>query len=405
MMWLDGDILQVYWNGYHHVAAYLGNTLVWRENIRATQGINYISTEVPSANTTLCLGISSEAFSKIVQNSNSNAATSEAENSKSTLHADVQVYGDAFVRAARMLEGILPISLSLDLVTVISALARAASSKLDHRFVPISKSNAGTSVSTNADTNAAFTTNNSTAQRRPVVLQGGESLEQFSTDSSESTSVPKTLVRIDATEPSFIFNGHPITKEPTPIEINSPATAFQPTTDITLAPPVSALNKVVPILTCLSTTELYPDEDYDARASQYINGTLTTIYAEDWGNVIALGPYLFYKDSYLLEMYLPDTLAQLPPFFCVNLGGTGTFTVHFSPVMTAITATNTFQVMSPSSKKIVFDCTRYSQVPVGLNITSSSWSTVSKIIVPSELLTDWKNASGWKNIASKIISE
>ena len=218
MMWLDGDILQVYWNGYHHVAAYLGNILVWRENIRAIQGINYISVEVPSANTTICLGVSSEAFSKIVQSSNSNAVTSEAENSNSTVRTDVQVYGDAFARAARMPEGILPISLAPDLATVISALAKAATSKPDHGFVPSSKPNACKSIPTNADTDTAFNPNNSTAHRRPVVLQAGESLEQFSTDNSEGTSVPKTLVQIDTIGPDFIFDGQPTIKEPSAVE-------------------------------------------------------------------------------------------------------------------------------------------------------------------------------------------
>lgn len=218
MMWLDGDILQVYWNGYHHVAAYLGNILVWRENIRATQGINYISTEVPSANTTLCLGISSKAFSRITQQSDANAAAPKAGSSKSTLHADVQVYGDAFARAARMPEGILPISVAPDLATVISALAKAAVSNPDHGFVPLSNSNACTSVPINTDTDTSFNPNSSTAQRRPAVPQTGESLEQFSTNNSKGTSVPKTLVHVDATEPNFIFDGQPILKEPTPAE-------------------------------------------------------------------------------------------------------------------------------------------------------------------------------------------
>ena len=224
MMWLDGDILQVYWNGYHHVAAYLGNILVWRENIRAIQGINYISTEVPSANTTLCLGISakaSETLSRIAQQSDANAVAPKVGSGKSTLHANVQVYGDAFARAARMPEGILPISVAPDLATVISALAKAAASKPDHGFIPASKSNACTSIPTNADTDTTFNPDDSTAQRRPAVPQSGGSHEQFTTDNSESTSVPKTLVYIDTKGTKFTFNGQPSTKEPTPITRNS----------------------------------------------------------------------------------------------------------------------------------------------------------------------------------------
>lgn len=288
MMWLDGDILQVYWNGYHHVAAYLGNILVWRENIRATQGINYISTEVPSANTTLCLGISSKAFSRITQQSDANAVAPKAGSSKSTLHADVQVHGDAFARAARMPEGILPVSVAPDLATVINALAKAAVSNPDHGFVPISKPNACISIPTNVDTDTTFNPNNSTVHRRPVVLQTGESHEQFSTDNSESTSVPKTLVYIDTKGTKFICNGQPGTKEPTSIKTNVLGADFIFNLQTTTRDSVPAVieNLHVP-LTCLALAEIitweYPVQEADGTlritqvysAEQDTNGVLS----------------------------------------------------------------------------------------------------------------------------------
>lgn len=42
MIWYNGDIHAVYLNGHYHVAAYLGDVLVWRENVRPMQGVEYL---------------------------------------------------------------------------------------------------------------------------------------------------------------------------------------------------------------------------------------------------------------------------------------------------------------------------------------------------------------------------
>lgn len=44
MIWYNGDIHAVYLNGHYHVAAYLGDVLVWRENVRPMQGVEYLMT-------------------------------------------------------------------------------------------------------------------------------------------------------------------------------------------------------------------------------------------------------------------------------------------------------------------------------------------------------------------------
>lgn len=44
MIWYNGDIHAVHLNGHYHVAAYLGDVLVWRENVRPMQGVEYLMT-------------------------------------------------------------------------------------------------------------------------------------------------------------------------------------------------------------------------------------------------------------------------------------------------------------------------------------------------------------------------
>lgn len=46
MIWYNGDIHAVYLNGHYHVAAYLGDVLVWRKNVRPMQGVEYLMTAV-----------------------------------------------------------------------------------------------------------------------------------------------------------------------------------------------------------------------------------------------------------------------------------------------------------------------------------------------------------------------
>nr|DAL42447.1 MAG TPA_asm: hypothetical protein [Caudoviricetes sp.] len=46
MIFYNDEIHQVYFRGRHHVAAYLGDILVWREDIRSLQGVEYLMAEL-----------------------------------------------------------------------------------------------------------------------------------------------------------------------------------------------------------------------------------------------------------------------------------------------------------------------------------------------------------------------
>ena len=127
MMWLNGEILQVYWNGVHHVAAYLGNILVWSENIRTVEATQDIEITTPVATGTLRLSIPAESYQHL-QLSMSRAITN-AEDSKSSTsftYSNLKISGDAYTRSARFPHGDVPFGIFTDLTTAISALAKEA---------------------------------------------------------------------------------------------------------------------------------------------------------------------------------------------------------------------------------------------------------------------------------------
>ena len=127
MMWLNGEILQVYWNGVHHVAAYLGNILVWRENIRPVKAIQDIEVTMPAATGTLRLSIPAESYQHLQLSMS--RATANAKDSRSTVgftDSGLRVSGDAYTRSARFPHGDVPVGIFTDLTTAISALAKEA---------------------------------------------------------------------------------------------------------------------------------------------------------------------------------------------------------------------------------------------------------------------------------------
>ena len=127
MMWLNGEILQVYWNGVHHVAAYLGNILVWRENIRAVKATQDIEVTTPVATGTLRLSIPAESYQHLqLSMSRATANARDSKSPTSSAYNNLKVLGDAYTRPARFPHGDLHFGTSIDLTTAISALAKEA---------------------------------------------------------------------------------------------------------------------------------------------------------------------------------------------------------------------------------------------------------------------------------------
>lgn len=174
MMWLNGEILQVYWNGAHHVAAYLGNILVWRENIRAVKATQDIEVTTPLATGTLRLSIPAESYQHLQLLIDK--ATANAGDSRGTIgftDSSLRVSGDAYTRAARFPQGNMHLDISIDLATVISALAKEALGVVAEGPEIVSDASSSPSVATTLDSAETIVSENNVASSRPVQLSTG----------------------------------------------------------------------------------------------------------------------------------------------------------------------------------------------------------------------------------------
>ena len=426
MMWLDGDILQVYWNGYHHVAAYLGNTLVWRENIRAVQSTLYIVVETPTPSASLCLGISAKAAEKlnnILSTSVPNTDISASAVSK--IPENVKTYSNAYTRSAKFPQSNLIISNTSGLANILSVLAQNSSSEIDADITLFGEGFSDLSIPSNSVLDNSTITDNNSAHASSSQFNKVDFTERILPDNTSSANRrPTSKGQIDSLEKAET-GSNPIEKTPTKLQIaynqETPYTKLVTGKTIipsvgesihtelntqenvigTLTLPISADDmKLVEPVSTEATAELYPDEDYDVRASQYINGTIKTIYAEDWEGDFSNILNLFHGDSAIEEMHFPDTWTELPPLFFWNPEGNFTTTIYFPSSITSVNASEGFE---GSFKRFIMDFTKCTKVPF-CKSSSSSWSGVSKIIVPSSLLDSWKTAEGWTNLASKIVS-
>lgn len=169
MMWLNGEVLQVYWNGVHHVAAYLGNILVWRENIRAAKAVQDIEVTTPLATGTLRLSIPAKSYQHLqllIDKATANAGDSKSP--AGSTDAGFRVSGDAYTRAARFPQGDTHFSISIDLATVISALAREALGVVAEGPEIVSDAASALSVATTLSATESVVSENNVASSRPV---------------------------------------------------------------------------------------------------------------------------------------------------------------------------------------------------------------------------------------------
>lgn len=151
-----------------------------------------------------------------------------------------------------------------------------------------------------------------------------------------------------------------------------------------------------------------PLED-NSRFIQLIEGSLEEITAEDWGNITAIPSYILYgllrwnsEIFALKKVAMPDTVATI---------GEQSFNISevTNYVFSANISTIGENVCSTAGSNCVCDFSKSKKVPTipvesdGKNDAFTSDNIVS-IRVPTSLASTWKAASGWSNLASKIVS-
>lgn len=149
---------------------------------------------------------------------------------------------------------------------------------------------------------------------------------------------------------------------------------------------------------CLCAAEAYKEEPEKTRVGMFIEGSLEELTEADFGDLTSLPEYTFslMTNSKLSKIYISNSIVSIAKksFFASDIGY-----IKMSKNVSTM-YTDWFLLWSVA---VVLDCTNYSTVPT---LTKDGESTiyVGKVIVPEQLLSDWKAAANWSEIADKIVS-
>ena len=136
------------------------------------------------------------------------------------------------------------------------------------------------------------------------------------------------------------------------------------------------------------------------RAAMFVDGTLETIEASDFGSLTALPDFALTGSPYK-NIYMSSKIRTVGSSFLTNCV-TAPY-VKCSPNIRSIYAGWGVSI-NIGSKGSVLDCTDYTSVPTLLQSDNSYSTYFETIKVPQSLLSSWKAATGWKDNASKIVA-
>lgn len=144
---------------------------------------------------------------------------------------------------------------------------------------------------------------------------------------------------------------------------------------------------------CTAAAEM-PTEK--TRAAMFVDGTLETVEAEDFGSLTALPDNAFTYCSFPL-VYMSNAIksAGAGAFALSRIKGTVRCSPNINPMR------GDWGLINGN-----LDCTAYTSVPTLLKKEGVDTGSIDfkQVIVPSNLLSAWKNAPIWKDIASKIVA-
>lgn len=402
MMWLNGEILQVYWNGVHHVAAYLGNTLVWRENIRPVKATQDIEVTTPLATGTLRLSIPAESYQQLQLSIDK--ATANAGDSRSTIgftDSSLRVSGDAYIRASRFPQGDVHFGTSIDLATVISALAKEALGVVAEGPEIVSDAASSPSVATTLDFAETIVSENNVASSRPVQPTTVQFVGGSKVNNASGVSKKPVLLSIDQAATTLGGTREGVSIKPLVLEASGDVSTQSVSSAVLIPSPLRLQSVYIEKIAYVATAEVKQEK---TRAAMLVDGTLEEIIAEDFGTLTQIPAGVLGWMSNLKSVYIPDTITSIGEFFMGSYKGVIS-TVRMSPNVLNM-HDNMFVTVYSGAKIEVLDCTAFTQVPVLSHLSNmeTPWkNTIDQIKVPTSLVSTWQAANGWADYASKIV--
>ena len=138
------------------------------------------------------------------------------------------------------------------------------------------------------------------------------------------------------------------------------------------------------------------------RAAMFVDGTLETIEASDFGSLMALPEYAL-TASGPKNVFLPDTVKTVS--WDVIGWNDSIVYVRCSPNVSVIPS-KWWHLNSTQIGRFTLDCTSYTNVPTLKTENSTDKGSIDfdVVKVPNNLLSQWKAASKWSDIANKIVA-
>ena len=138
------------------------------------------------------------------------------------------------------------------------------------------------------------------------------------------------------------------------------------------------------------------------RAAMFVDGTLETIEASDFGSLTALPEYALIASG-PKNVFLPDTVKTVS--WDVIYWNDSIVYVRCSPHVSEIPS-KWWHLNSTQIGGFTLDCTSYTNVPTLKTEKSTDNGSIDfdVVKVPNNLLSQWKAASKWSDIANKIVA-
>lgn len=141
-----------------------------------------------------------------------------------------------------------------------------------------------------------------------------------------------------------------------------------------------------------------------SRFAQFVEGTLTELLPEDFGNITTIGENATCGRP-LVYVKMPDTITTVKSYNFENFNPSVLKEIIFSANITTIGQ----YVCNLVAQDCIIDFSRAKSVPtidLGGNSSNNSFDSnnIASIKVPSSLYNTWKNANIWKDLASKIVA-
>lgn len=141
-----------------------------------------------------------------------------------------------------------------------------------------------------------------------------------------------------------------------------------------------------------------------SRFVQFVEGTLTELLPEDFGNITVIGETATYTKP-LVYIEMPDTITTVKRN---NFGSYAMETLK-KIIFSANISTIEQNICVYVAQGCIIDFSKAKSVPTIVTESNSSNTSftsnnIASIKVPSSLYNTWKNANVWKDLASKIVA-